>query len=81
MLILLTTLNVEYVMSTPRQEEAKYETLEQSKKRIKWDNDDFIYKGHILNWMKDSFFDVYQIHELTKFLWEVLEQKYMVEDA
>ena len=81
MKILLITLNVAYVISTPRPKESKNETLEQARKRTKWDNDDFICRGHILNGMNDSLFDVYQYHDSSKLLWEALEEKYMAEDA
>ncbi|GJV31762.1 zinc finger, CCHC-type containing protein [Tanacetum coccineum] len=46
---LLTTLKVAYVLSTPRPEFVEEETLEQTRKRYKWDNDDYICRGHILN--------------------------------
>nr|GEZ45207.1 zinc finger, CCHC-type [Tanacetum cinerariifolium] len=50
-------------------------------KRMKWENDDYICRGHILNGMDDSLFDIYQNIESTKALWESLESKYMAEDA
>ncbi|GJR50987.1 hypothetical protein Tco_1401508 [Tanacetum coccineum] len=37
---LLTTLKVAYVLSTPKPEFVEEETLEQTRKRCKWDNDD-----------------------------------------
>ncbi|CAH9108429.1 unnamed protein product [Cuscuta europaea] len=47
---LLTTLKVVYVLSTPRPpEEEEKESLETSRRRIKWDYDDYICRGHILN--------------------------------
>ncbi|KAK9669324.1 hypothetical protein RND81_13G123300 [Saponaria officinalis] len=46
---LLTTLKVVYVLSTPRPEERDDETLEETRKRNKWENDDYICRGHILN--------------------------------
>ena len=81
MQILLTTLNVAYVISTPRPEESENETLEQARKRSMWDNDDFVCQGHILNGMNDSLFDVYQYHDLATLLWKALEEKYMAEDT
>ena len=78
---LLTTLKVVYVLSTPTPERNDNETLEQTRKRMKWENDDYICRGHILNGMSDSLFDVYQNAESAKALWESLESKYMVEDA
>lgn len=47
----------------------------------KWENDDYICRGHILNGMADSLFDVYQNHETSRILWEALEAKYLAEDA
>nr|GEZ51999.1 zinc finger, CCHC-type [Tanacetum cinerariifolium] len=52
-----------------------------TRKRMKWENDDYIYHGHILNGMSDSLFDIYQNPESAKALWESLESKYMAEDA
>ena len=80
MFILLTTINVVYVINTPRSEEAWDETFEQTRKHSKWDNDDFICRRHILNGMKDSLFDIFQFHESAKLLWESLEDKYMAND-
>ncbi|GKF67967.1 zinc finger, CCHC-type containing protein, partial [Tanacetum coccineum] len=50
-------------------------------KRCKWDNDDYICRGHILNGMSDDLFDVYQNVESTKELWDQLEAKYIAEDT
>ncbi|GKA17179.1 zinc finger, CCHC-type containing protein [Tanacetum coccineum] len=44
-------------------------------------NDDYICRGHILNGMSDSLFDIYQNVKSTKELWDSLESKYMAEDA
>ncbi|GKB56684.1 hypothetical protein Tco_0912870 [Tanacetum coccineum] len=78
---LLTTLKVVYVLSTPSPVWSENETLEMTRKRIKWENDDYIFRGHILNGISDSLFDIYQNAESAKALWESLESKYMAEDA
>ena len=83
---LLTTLKVVYVLSTPRPAElsayaADDEPLEQTRRRNKWDNDDYVCRGHILNGMSDSLFDIYQNAESAKELWNNLESKYIAEDA
>ncbi|KAL8095795.1 hypothetical protein AgCh_036967 [Apium graveolens] len=78
---LLTTLKVVYVLSTPMQEMIEEETVEQTRRRCKWENDDYICRGHILNGMSDSLFDIYQNVESAKELWDSLESKYMAEDA
>ncbi|GJY04417.1 putative reverse transcriptase domain-containing protein, partial [Tanacetum coccineum] len=59
----------------------KNPTVEQVRKRAKWDNDDYVCRGLILNGMSDSLFDVYQNVETSKELWDTLEAKYMAEDA
>nr|GEX46105.1 zinc finger, CCHC-type [Tanacetum cinerariifolium] len=78
---LLTTLKVVYVLSTPSPVWSENETLETTRKRMKWENDDYICRGHILNGMSDSLFYIYQNAESAKALWESLESKYIAEDA
>nr|GEV99279.1 putative zinc finger, CCHC-type [Tanacetum cinerariifolium] len=78
---LLTTLKVVYVLSTPSPVWSENETLETARKRMKWENDDYICRGPILNGMSDSLFDIYQNAKSAKALWESLESKYMAEDA
>ncbi|KAL0311307.1 UNVERIFIED_CONTAM: hypothetical protein Sangu_2425400 [Sesamum angustifolium] len=78
---LLTTLKVVYVLSTLIPEYVEDETVEQIRRRNKWKNDDYIYRGHILNGMSDTLFDIYQNVESAKALWDALEAKYMAEDA
>ena len=78
---LLTTLKVVYVLNTSYPVETENETLEQSRRRSKFENDDYICRGHILNGMSDALFDVYQGMESAKELWEALENKYVSEDA
>ena len=70
---MLTTLKVVYVLSTPMPEVMDDEPLEHSRKRSKWENDDYICRGHILNGMSDSLFYAYQNHESSKVLWYLLE--------
>lgn len=55
--------------------EVEDETLEQTQKRSKWENDDYICRGHILNDMSDSLFDIYKNVESAKALWNSLELK------
>ena len=47
----------------------------------KWENDDYVCRGHILNGMSDHLFNVYLSVDSTKGLWEELEAKYMAKDA
>ncbi|GKF29506.1 hypothetical protein Tco_0095848, partial [Tanacetum coccineum] len=49
MRFLLTTLKVVYVLSTPNPVCSENETLDMTRKRMKWENDDYICRGHILN--------------------------------
>ncbi|GKE14217.1 zinc finger, CCHC-type containing protein, partial [Tanacetum coccineum] len=78
---LLTTLKVVYVLTTPMPELMEDDTVEAIRRRAKWENDDYICRGHILNGMSDSLFDIYHNVESAKKLWDSLESKYMAEDA
>ncbi|GJW80868.1 zinc finger, CCHC-type containing protein [Tanacetum coccineum] len=79
---LLSNKSVVYVLTTPMPEDGgDNPTVEQFRKRAKWDNDDYIYKGLILNCMSNSLFDIYQNVETSKELYDTLEAKYMAEDA
>ncbi|GJU29443.1 hypothetical protein Tco_1173032 [Tanacetum coccineum] len=78
---LLTTLKVVYVLTTPMLELVEDATVKAIRIRAKWENDDYICRGHILNGMSDSLFDVYTNVESTKELWDSLESKYMAEDS
>nr|GMD13259.1 zinc finger, CCHC-type [Ipomoea batatas] len=81
MKFLLAALNVVYVLSTPKPAEEENETLEAARRRMKWENDDLACRGHILNGMSDTLFDIYQYEESSKDLWDVLEAKYISKDA
>ena len=81
MQFLLTTLKVVYVLNTIRPAEKEEETIAETRERQKWDNDDYICMGHILNGMSDSVFEIYQSSNSAKELWEKLESRYMQEDA
>nr|GEZ06779.1 zinc finger, CCHC-type [Tanacetum cinerariifolium] len=78
---LLTTLKVVYVLTTPMPELLEDATMEAIRIRATWENDDYICKGHILNGMSDSLFDVYTNVESTKELWDSLESMYVAEDS
>ncbi|KAL0345203.1 UNVERIFIED_CONTAM: hypothetical protein Sradi_4351600 [Sesamum radiatum] len=78
---LLTTLKAVYVPSTLIPEYVEEETVEQTRRRSKWENDDYICRGRILNGMSDTLFDIYHNVESAKDLWDALEAKYMAEDA
>ncbi|GKA29505.1 hypothetical protein Tco_0715750 [Tanacetum coccineum] len=56
-------------------------TVEQIRKMVKWDNDDYVYRGLILNGMSNSLFDIYKNVESSKELQDSLEAKYMANDA
>ncbi|GJY42718.1 zinc finger, CCHC-type containing protein [Tanacetum coccineum] len=78
---LLTTLKVVYVLSTPMSEYVEEEMMEQTRKRCKWDNDDYICRRHVLNGMSDALFDIYQNVGSAKDLWDQLKAKHMAEDT
>nr|GEV18191.1 zinc finger, CCHC-type [Tanacetum cinerariifolium] len=77
-----SSMSMVYVLTTPMPEDGgDNPTVEQFRKRAKWDNDDYVCKGLILNGMSDSLFDIYQNVETSKELWDSLEAKYMAEDV
>ncbi|GJY38717.1 hypothetical protein Tco_0425081 [Tanacetum coccineum] len=79
---LLSSMSVVYVLITPIPEDGGDDaTVEQIRKRVKWDNDDYVCRGLILNGMSDSLFDIYKNVESFKELWNSLEAKYMADDA
>ncbi|CAM8965983.1 unnamed protein product [Rhodiola kirilowii] len=78
---LLTNLKVVYVLSTPCPEVGDNAPVGAFRERNKWENNDYIARGHILNGMSDPLFDLYQNVESAKELWDTLEAKYMAEDA
>ncbi|GKE91440.1 hypothetical protein Tco_1572535, partial [Tanacetum coccineum] len=58
---MLSSMSVVYVRTAPMPEDGgENPTVEQVRKRAKWDNDDYVCRGLILNGMSDSLFDVYQ---------------------
>ncbi|CAM8975487.1 unnamed protein product [Rhodiola kirilowii] len=78
---LLTSLKVVHVLSTPMSDADENGPLDAIRKKSKWENDDYICRGHILNGMADNLFDVYQNVESANELWDALETKYMREEA
>ena len=78
---LLTSLKVVYVLTTPKLASSENETLAEARARLKWESDDYICKGHILNAMSDNLFDIYQNKATAKKIWDSLEAKYLLEDA
>nr|GEV59054.1 zinc finger, CCHC-type [Tanacetum cinerariifolium] len=75
---LLTTLKVVYVLTTPMPELLEDATVKAIRIRAKWENDDYICRGHVLNGMSYSFFDVYTNVESAKELWDSLESRVVV---
>ena len=78
---LLTSLNVVYVLTTLKPQEHENETLAETRVRHKWEQDDYVCKGHICNAMSDTSFDQYHNKPTTKDIWDSLEAKYMMEDT
>ncbi|GJX24816.1 hypothetical protein Tco_0231112 [Tanacetum coccineum] len=79
---LLFSMSVVYVLTDPILEDGGDDaTVEQIRKRAKWDNDDYVCRGLILNGMSDSLFDIYQNVEYYKELWDSLQDKYMAKDG
>ncbi|GJV18867.1 zinc finger, CCHC-type containing protein [Tanacetum coccineum] len=78
---LLTMLKMVYVLTTPMTKLLEDARVEAIGIRAKWENNDYICRGHILNGMSDSLFDVYTNVKSAKELWDSLESKYMAEDS
>ncbi|GJS34118.1 hypothetical protein Tco_0532500 [Tanacetum coccineum] len=58
---LLSSMSVVYVLTTPMPEDGgDNTTVEQVRKRAKWDNNDYVCRGLILDGMSDPLFDIYQ---------------------
>ncbi|GJV25560.1 hypothetical protein Tco_1378255 [Tanacetum coccineum] len=74
---LLSSMSVVYVLTTPIPNDGgDNPTVKQVRKRAKWDNNDYVCRGLILNGMSDS-----QNVESSKELWDSLKAKYMADDA
>nr|GFA87224.1 zinc finger, CCHC-type [Tanacetum cinerariifolium] len=79
---LLSSMSVVYVLTTLiLKDGGDNPTVKQVRKRAKWDNDDYVCRGLILNGMSDPLLDIYQNVESSKELCDSLEAKYMDEDA
>ncbi|GKB31351.1 hypothetical protein Tco_0870752 [Tanacetum coccineum] len=60
---LLSSMSVVYVLTTPMLEDGGDNlTVEQVRKRVKWDNNDYVYRGLILNGMSDSLFTQHKMN-------------------
>ena len=78
---LLASLRVAYVLTIPKPIAHENETIVEIRARMKWEQDDYICKGHICNAMVDSLFNIYQSKSMAKDVWDALEAKYLLEDA
>ncbi|GKA20670.1 hypothetical protein Tco_0700659 [Tanacetum coccineum] len=64
---LLSSMSVVYVLTTPIPKDGGDDaTMKQIRKRAKWDNDDYVCRGLILNGMSDPLFDIYRSFESSK---------------
>jgi hypothetical protein len=57
---------VAYVLTTPKPVAHENETIAATRAMMKWEQDDYICKGHICNAMADSLFDIYQSKSTAK---------------
>ncbi|KAK3042633.1 hypothetical protein RJ639_000885 [Escallonia herrerae] len=81
---LLVTMKVYYVIVNPRPPEPgenEEESVAKTRERLRWDQDDEICRGHILNGMSNTLFDAYHTVKTAKELWNQLERRYITEDA
>ncbi|KAK3010324.1 hypothetical protein RJ639_011732 [Escallonia herrerae] len=81
---LLVKVKVYYVIVNPRPPEPgenEEESVAKTRKRLRWDQDDEICRGHILNGMSNTLFDACHTIKTAKELWNQLERRYITEDA
>ncbi|KAK3007980.1 hypothetical protein RJ639_013320 [Escallonia herrerae] len=81
---LLVTVKVYYLIVNPRPPEPgenEEESVAKTRERLRWDQDDEICRGHILNGMSNTLFDAYHTVKTAKELWNQLERRYITEDA
>nr|GEU39852.1 ATP-dependent DNA helicase PIF1-like [Tanacetum cinerariifolium] len=79
---LFSSMSVVYVLTTLMPDDGCDNlTVEQVMKRAKWDNNDYVCRGLILNGMSDSLFDIYDNVKTLKEPCDTLEAKNMAEDA
>ncbi|KAK3034779.1 hypothetical protein RJ639_032292 [Escallonia herrerae] len=81
---LLVKVKVYYVIVNPRPPEPgenEEESVAKTRERLRWDRDDEICRGHILNGMSNMLFDAYHTVKTAKELWNQLERRYITEDA
>ncbi|GJT38597.1 hypothetical protein Tco_0938462 [Tanacetum coccineum] len=71
---LLSSMSVVYVLTTPILEDGKYATMDQIRRRNKWDNDDYVCRGLILKDLRFSsgnivsLFNVLHVPNIKKIL-------------
>ncbi|KAK3039631.1 hypothetical protein RJ639_027222 [Escallonia herrerae] len=81
---LLVTVKVYYVIVNQRPPELgenEEKSVAKTRERLRWDQDDEICRGHILNGMSNTLFDAYHTVNTAKELWNQLERRYITEDA
>nr|GEX50533.1 RNA-directed DNA polymerase, eukaryota, reverse transcriptase zinc-binding domain protein [Tanacetum cinerariifolium] len=67
---LLTTLKVVYVLTTPMPELMEDDTVKATRRKEKWENDDYICRGHILNgWLNVGSLRAKNLALLGKWCW------------
>ncbi|KAH9621475.1 hypothetical protein KSS87_012480 [Heliosperma pusillum] len=75
-------LKVAYVITTPCPPEPEDDhAIDALRRKAKWENDDYISRGHILNGISNALFDMYPHVKSSTLLWDQLEKRYMDEDA
>ncbi|KAK3043165.1 hypothetical protein RJ639_001598 [Escallonia herrerae] len=81
---LLVTVKVYYVIINPTPPEPggnEEESVAKTRERLRWDQDDEICRGHIMNGMSNTLFDAYHTVKTAKEIWNQLERRYITEDA
>ncbi|XP_043710155.1 uncharacterized protein LOC122659065 [Telopea speciosissima] len=92
MYFFLTALKIAHVLNEEKPtastnttgETSSRETPVQKQQRQKWEQEDFMCKGYILNGLSNTLYDVYEYkfaYSTLRELWEDLDKKYKIEDA
>lgn len=82
MLFYLTTLNLVRVLNEDPLVLKEGEIDKQMIAAVEaWKHSDFLCKNYILNWLKNTLYNVYSSISTAKELWASLDKKYKTEDA
>ena len=80
MLFYLEPIHVDYVLFNDRVSDEMHEPARSASIR-NFERDNHTCRGHILNYLSNSLFDIYCGYNSAKEIWDALKKKYSMEDA